>query len=148
IKYFPSFNGGTDGYIDEVYEQDGKLIVTGNFRYYISRRYDEPNLYETRDTVILDSVEARQIIRLKADDSLDKCFRCSGDKTFKGGNGGIGTYMHQQIALTDKILVRGKITTFDGQPPGYITRLNPDGPIDPDFKSGTGANYYIRSATY
>src|SRR5690606_61750 len=27
IKYFPSFNGGTDGYIGDVYEQDGKLIV-------------------------------------------------------------------------------------------------------------------------
>src|SRR5690606_10149398 len=148
IKYFPSFNGGTDGYIDEVYEQDGKLIVTGNFRYYISRRYDEPNLYETRDTVILDSVEARQIIRLNADGSLDKSFRFSGDKTFQGGNGGIGTYMHQQGTLAGKILVRGEFTTFDGQPAGYITRLNRDGTIDPDFKSGSGANYYIRSATY
>src|SRR3546814_20525081 len=63
MHVFPSFNGGTDGHIEEVYEQDGKLIVTGNFRYYISRRYEEPNLYETRDTIILESIEARQIIR-------------------------------------------------------------------------------------
>ncbi|QEC54004.1 DUF5008 domain-containing protein [Anseongella ginsenosidimutans] len=148
IKYFPAFNGGTDGRINRVYEQEGKLIITGDFRYYLSRRYDEPNLYETRDTVILDSTEARQIIRLNADGSLDKTFRFDGNKTFQGANGNIDTYMHQEGTLAGKILVSGRFTTFDGQPAGYITRLNPDGTIDEDFKSGSGANYFIHSATY
>lgn len=148
IKYFPSFNGGTDGFISDVYEQDGKLIVAGDFRYYISRRYDEPNLYETRDTTILDSIEARQIIRLHADGRLDKTFRFDGDNTFRAANGNINTYMHQEGILAGKILVSGMFTTFDGQPAGYITRLNADGTIDEDFNAGSGANYWIHSATY
>src|SRR3546814_3846457 len=46
------------------------------------------------------------------------------------------------------MLVSGNFSTFDGQPVGYITRLNEDGTIDEDFKTGSGANYYIHSATY
>lgn len=149
IQYFPAFNGGTDGFIHEVYEQEGKLIVTGNFRYYITRDYDEPNLYETRDTVILDSIEARQLIRLNADGSLDKTFRFDGaGNTFEGANGEFRTYMHQEGTEAGKIMAYGSFTSFDGQPAGYITRLNADGTIDESFKSGDGANYYITSATY
>src|SRR3546814_20063423 len=46
------------------------------------------------------------------------------------------------------MLVSGNFSTFDGQPVGYITRLNEAGTIDEDFKTGSGANYYIHSATY
>src|SRR3546814_13037089 len=46
------------------------------------------------------------------------------------------------------MLVSGNFSTFDGQPVGYITRLNEDGTIDEDFKTGSGDNYYIHSATY
>lgn len=149
IQYFPKFNGGTDGVIQEVYEQEGKLIITGGFRYYVSRDYDEPNLYETRDTVILDSIEARQIIRLNADGGLDKTYRFNaGGNTFQGANGAVRTYMHQEGTEAGKMLVFGSFTTFDGQAAGYITRLNADGTIDESFKSGRGANYYIYSATY
>src|SRR5690606_4665376 len=76
IKYFPTFNGGFHGGgIGRIYEQQGKILVTGSFRYYVTRTYDKPNRLEVRDTVIIDSTEVRQIARLNTDGTLDKSYR-------------------------------------------------------------------------
>lgn len=151
IKYFPKFNGGTDGAIGQLYEQQGKIVVSGSFRYYVSRRYDRPNRYETRDTVILDSIEMRQIARLNADGTLDKSYRfnMATNSGLPGGNGGIQTLMHKEGALAGKMLVYGSFTKFDNTNAGYITRLNVDGSIDQTFNAGgTGADFRINNATY
>lgn len=150
-KYFPKFNGGFDGGIAQLYEQNGKILVTGGFRYYISRRYDKPNKYETRDTVILDSTEIRQIARLNADGSLDKGYRYDqANKTgLPGGNGGIQSFLHKEGTLNGKLLVYGSFTKFDNVTAGYITRLNADGSIDNSFNAGgLGADFRINNATY
>lgn len=148
-KYVPTFNGGFNSAVSDLYVQDQKLIATGNFRYYVSRRYDQPNERETRDTTILDSVEIRQVARLNLDGTLDKTFRFSGNKALAGANGDIKTFLHKSGALEGKILVYGQFTTFDGEAKGYITRLNADGTVDATFNpSGTGANYYIGSVSY
>ncbi|EDM33855.1 hypothetical protein PBAL39_03262 [Pedobacter sp. BAL39] len=42
-KYFPKFNGGVAGEITQMHDQGGKILVTGNFFYYVSRQYDKPN---------------------------------------------------------------------------------------------------------
>ncbi|WP_233260855.1 DUF5008 domain-containing protein [Pedobacter sp. HMWF019] len=151
IKYFPKFNGGTDGGISQMYEQNGKVLITGSFRYYVSRRYDRPNKYETRDTVILDSTEIRQIARLNADGTLDKSYRfnTATNSGLPGGNGNIQSYMHKEGALAGKLLVYGAFTKFDNTTAGYITRLNPDGTVDPTFNpGGTGADFKINNASY
>ena len=150
-KYFPKFNGGTDAGISQLYEQNGKLLVTGSFRYYVSRRYDQPNKYETRDTVILDSTEMRQIARLNTDGSLDKSYRfnSSTNMGLPGGNGAIQSLMHKEGSLAGKLLVYGAFTTFDGKTAGHIIRLNADGTIDPSFNvGGTGTDYKINNASY
>lgn len=151
IKYFPKFNGGFDGGIGGLYEQGGKILVTGSFRYYVSRRYDKPNKYETRDTVILDSTEIRQLARLNGDGSLDKTYRYNAaTKTgLPGGNGSMGSLLHKEGNLSGKLLVYGSFTKFDNISAGYITRLNADGSIDPSFNpGGTGADFNIYTATY
>lgn len=76
-KYYPTFNGGFNSAVGKMYLQDGKLLVTGNFRYYVTRTYDQPNRLEVRDTVILDSTQVRQIARLNPDGTLDKTYRFS-----------------------------------------------------------------------
>src|SRR3546814_17892042 len=76
---------------------------------------------------------------------MDKTYRFDCNKTFQAANGYVETYVHQEGTLAGKMLVSGNFSTFDGQPVGYITRLNEDGTIDEDFKTGSGANYYIRS---
>lgn len=150
LKYYPAFNGGFDGNVGNIYESDGKILATGNFRYYIHRTYGKPNKLETRDTVILDSTEIRHVARLNTDGSLDKSFRFAPDgKSFVGGNGNVATVYHAVGPLKGKILVYGGFNRFDGESKGYIARLNENGTLDATFNPGAqGADYNISSVTY
>lgn len=150
IKYFPKFNGGTNGFISKIYNYEDKITATGDFRYYISRRYDKPNLYQTKDSVILDSTEIRQIVRLNADGSLDKTYRfnTTTGKGLSGANGFIISYMHTTGANAGKMVLVGSFTTFDDAPAPYIIRLNADGTKDASFNIGSGASSGISSLSY
>ncbi|MBT2589275.1 DUF5008 domain-containing protein [Pedobacter sp. ISL-68] len=149
-KWFPKFNGGTNGYINRVYAHQGKILATGNFRYYVKRTYDKFNYDFSRDTVILDSTEIRQVLRFNLDGSLDKTFRfnTTTNKGKESGNGNIDSYMHTDAEKLEKLVVFGSFNTFDGQPANRIVRLNPDGNIDPSFTPGSGADNTISSCTY
>ncbi|PWS31953.1 DUF5008 domain-containing protein [Pedobacter paludis] len=149
-KWFPKFNGGTNAYINRVYAHQGKILATGNFRYYVKRTYDKFNYDFSRDTVILDSTEIRQVLRFNLDGSLDKTFRfnTATNKGKESGNGNIDSYMHTDADKLEKLVVFGSFNTFDGQPANRIVRLNPDGNIDPTFTPGSGADNVISSCTY
>ena len=149
-KWFPKFNGGTNEYINRIYPHQGKILATGNFRYYVKRTYDKDNYDFTRDTVILDSTEIRQILRFYLDGSLDKTYRFN-TATNKGNvsaNGPIDTYMHTDAANLEKLMVFGNFSTFDDQPAVRILRLNADGTKDPSFNPGSGVDNGITSLTY
>ncbi|WP_316823933.1 DUF5008 domain-containing protein [Pedobacter miscanthi] len=154
IKYFPRFNGGTDSYISKIYTVDGKIIATGNFRYHVKRQYDKPNRLMELDTVILDSTEARQILRMNADGSLDKTYRfdLAANTGLPGANGNINSFMHAEGANANKLVIYGTFSKFDGGTSPNIIRLNSDGTIDPSFNPGTGtgigARNGITSLTY
>lgn len=148
--YFPRFNGGTNDYIQQMYVHQNKVLATGNFRYYVSRTYTEPNSTFTKDTVILDSTEMRQILRFNPDGTLDSSFRFN-QATGKGlpsANGPITTFMHTEPEKLEKLVVFGRFTTFDGQGANRIVRLNPDGTIDNTFTPGPGADNAIYNLTY
>lgn len=149
-KWFPKFNGGTNGFINRVYAHKGKILATGDFRYYVKRTYDKFNYDFSRDTVILDSTEIRQVLRFNLDGSLDKTFRfnTTTNKGKESANGPIDTYMHTDAEKLEKLVVFGNFNTFDGQPANRIVRLNPDGNIDPSFTPGSGADNNISSCTY
>ncbi|GGG91310.1 hypothetical protein GCM10007415_27380 [Parapedobacter pyrenivorans] len=151
-KYYPRFNGGFDGFIGRLYPQGGgKVVVGGNFRYYISRRYDQPNRLETRDSVIVDSVEVRQLARLNSDGSLDKTYRFDEgtNRSWEGGNGNAGTLYHAAGNQAGKLLVYGNFNRFDGQQAGRILRLKADGTIDETFNpGGSGADEAVYRADY
>jgi len=149
-KWFPRFNGGTNGYINRLYAHQGKILATGNFRFYVKRTYDKFNYDLSRDTVILDSTDIRQVLRFNLDGSLDKTFRfnTTTNKGKESGNGNIDSYMHTDAEKMEKLVVFGSFNTFDGQPANRIVRLNPDGNIDPSFTPGSGADNTINSCTY
>jgi hypothetical protein len=150
-KYFPTFNGGFNSHVNGIYEQNGKLLVTGTFRYYVTRTYDQPNKLEVRDTVILDSTEVRQIARLNTDGTLDKSYRfdVASNKSLPGGNGNFGSVYHTEGDQSGRMLLYGTFTSFDGQPKNYLVRLNPDGTIDETFNaSGAGPDFEVGEATY
>ncbi len=149
-KWFPKFNGGTNEFINRIYPHQGKILATGNFRYYVKRTYDKDNYDFTRDTVILDSTEIRQILRFNLDGSLDKTFRFNTG-TNKGNvsaNGPIDTYMHTDAANMEKLMVFGNFNTFDGQPAVRILRLAANGTVDQSFNPGSGVDNGIGSLTY
>ena len=153
LIYVPTFNGGTDGAITEIYAYNNKIIATGNFKYYVSRRYDQPSR-QLKDSTVIDTVDVRQLVRFNTNGTLDKTWRFDPNATGYGGkkgkslpgsNGYIRTIMHSD----GKILVHGNFTKFDDQPAGYITRLNADGTIDPTFNpGGAGADFVISYASY
>ncbi|MBC7746011.1 MAG: delta-60 repeat domain-containing protein, partial [Flavobacterium sp.] len=153
LKFTPTFNGGTDGPINSVYAFQNKIIATGDFRYYLSRRYNQPSS-SLRDSTIIDSVDVRQLVRFNTDGSLDKTWRFDANapgykgipgKSLPGGNGRLSSLMH-----TDgKLLAYGQFAKFDDTPKGYIVRLNADGTIDQSFNaSGAGADNFIFHVSY
>lgn len=149
IKYYPRFNGGFNTGVNEIYNHNGKILAVGNFRFHINRIYGKPNFTETRDSIILDSTEIRTVALLNLDGTLDKSFRFAGGKALAGANGNVSSYYHESGSLKGKLLVFGAFKTFDGQPKGYIVRLNADGTIDNTFNvGGEGANYNISNVTY
>jgi hypothetical protein len=150
IKYFPRFNGGTNEFIDRIYKHQNKILATGNFRYYVSRVYTEHNHDFTRDTVILDSTEIRQVIRFNLDGSLDKTYRfnITTNKGQPSANGPIDSYMHADADQLEKLVLFGSFTTFDQKAAGRLVRLSTDGTIDASFKTGTGFDNSISSLTY
>lgn len=152
-KYVSTFNGGTNGTIMHVYPSGSKMIVTGDFTYYLTRIYDQPShLY--KDSTIIDSTDVRQLARLNADGSLDKSWRFDENapgyrgrlgRSLPGANGPTNTLMHSD----GKILVYGQFSTFDNASVGSIVRLNADGGIDPTFNAGgAGADEFIAYMSY
>jgi len=155
LKFVPTFNGGvTGGNIDRVYAVGtDRLIVTGTFNYYVSRRYDQ-NTYDYKDSTVIDSIDVRQLAKLTADSGkLDKTWRFDANapgykgqpgKSKTGPNGSIKTLMHDN----GKIVAWGSFTKFDETDKGRLVRLNADGGIDNTFNIGTGANANITSVSY
>ncbi len=149
IKYYPTFNGGFESYVNNIYNHDGKILATGNFRYHINRIYGKPNFMETRDSVILDSTEIRNVARLNLDGTLDKTYRFNGGVALPGSNGNVNSYFHETGSLKGKLLVYGSFTRFDNTAVGYIARLNADGTLDQSFNpGGTGASFRVSNVTY
>ncbi|TCD01331.1 DUF5008 domain-containing protein [Pedobacter psychroterrae] len=149
-KNISTFNGGFDGFVDNVYAFNNKIIAAGNFRYYVSRRYNMPTR-KLQDSVVIDSVDVRQLARLNTDGSLDRTWRFDPEaigyggykgKSLPGATGSIQTLMH-----TDgKLLVWGTFSKFDDQAAGYIVRLNADGTRDQSFTAN--ADYYINYVSF
>lgn len=113
-----TFNTGT-GFNNGVYsialQEDGKIIVAGNFTTYNEQTYN-------------------RIIRLNTDGSIDS--------TFNIGTGFdlVIDFSSITIQSNGKILVGGWFTEYNGQPHNRIIRLNTDGSVDTTFNTGTGFN--------
>ena len=137
-----ALKGGVLGTVTDVQLQDdGKMILTGFFRYYVQMNY---NLTAAggRDSLHLDSTMVNYIVRLNPDGSLDKTynFDVANDRGKTSVNGAI----NKSILLPDgKLIIAGAFTKYNGQDANRIARLNPDGSLDPSFHSGTGADQVI-----
>jgi len=97
-------------------QQDGKILVGGDF-------------------AAFDGISRNRIARLNTDGTLDPSFGGGS------GAGGVGAPLVCAIALQPdgKSLVGGRFSTFHGASRSGISRLYPDGSVDPTFDPGAGA---------
>lgn len=119
---FYSGLGSDETIYSMVVQPDGKILIGGRFQKY-------------------DGVNRSGIARLLPDGQLDTSF---DPGLGMGGQvslmeGGLTIYA---LALQPdgKIIVGGEFTTFNGIDQNRLTRLNPDGSVDPGFKIGTGVS--------
>ncbi len=114
--------GVTNGAVHAVAIQplDGKILVGGVF-------------------TSISGVDRFGIARLNADGSLDS--------SFDPGTGVDNTVMDIAVQPDGKILIVGDFTSFNGIGASRITRLNPDGTLDPTINFGSGANNFIASVS-
>lgn len=101
-------------------QSDGKIIVAGEFT-----------------TVNGNPVPAR-VIRLNADGTLDTTFNT-------GGAGADGTILSLAIDSSDRILIGGSFTNYNGTSRNRIARLNADGTLDTSFVVGTGSSSNVNA---
>lgn len=116
----PTFSAGEgpNGSIRALAVQtDGKILIAGAFTTY-------------------QSVPLRGVARLNSNGTVDPSFNADG----LGAN---GTALALALQVDGRILVGGEFTTFNGVTRRRLTRLNPDGSVDPTINFGTGANSFI-----
>lgn len=99
--------GGNGAIIDATMQSDGKLILVGSFSSF-------------------NGVTANRIVRLNLDGSVDP--------TFSAGTGADGDiYSIRYNATTDKIVISGNFTTFNGKTSSGVALLNANGSLVSTF---------------
>lgn len=161
IKYVsaPVFNGGTNAAISRLFNSGDKVIAVGNFTKYVNRNYATGRtitktdpitglpVLTYKDSISVDSLDMKQLIRFNTDGSLDKTYHydAAADQTLEGGNG----YITSACQLPDgRLVLVGAFVKFDGVAAGRIVRLKLDGTVDQTFNTGTGANSTISSISF
>lgn len=111
--------GANGGIADAMMQTDGKLILVGSF-------------------TTFNNEQANHIVRLNLDGSIDKSFQSGA-----AANGDI--YSIRFNAKTNKIIVTGNFTTYNGKAASTLAVLNADGSVDATFNgeliSGGGATF-------
>ncbi|GAA4311303.1 IPT/TIG domain-containing protein [Compostibacter hankyongensis] len=145
-QWVSAIRGGVAGGISEMHVQsDGKMMVIGPFRYYVTTNYDLTSELG-QDSTHLDSTLMYYIARLNQDGTLDSSYHY--DLVNHRGKETINGSINSSILLPDdKLLIAGSFTKYDGKEVHRIARLNPDGSLDPTFKSSPGADLPIISLT-
>jgi uncharacterized delta-60 repeat protein len=111
---FSVFSGGFGGSINSMVKQDdGKIIVAGNFLNYNNSGQD-------------------YIVRLNSDGSLDT--------TFDVGDGPDSYISKVKIQSDGKVVIIGGFANYDGISRIKIARLNADGSLDTTFNPGTSTS--------
>ena len=121
----PAFNADTgasqNGSVHAIVIQpDGRILIGGVF-------------------TNVNGASLNHIARLNTDGSVDSSFNV--------GVGANNTVETLTLDSQGRILLGGQFTRASGVTRNGVTRLNPDGTVDPDINFGAGANGYVRAIT-
>ncbi|GEP93192.1 hypothetical protein CTE07_48370 [Chitinophaga terrae (ex Kim and Jung 2007)] len=143
----PAFNGGVDGSIRKVFTNGNSITAIGGFNFYLQRVYGYGDYRGKYDSLAIDSVRIKNLVRFFPDGSLDSSFNynLALHKSFDGPNGPINDGFMQEDG---KLILVGRFTKYNNEAANNIVRLNADGSIDRTFKSGNGSDLDISSITY
>ncbi|WP_158563274.1 DUF5008 domain-containing protein [Chitinophaga silvatica] len=143
----PAFNGGVDGSISKLFTRGNMITAVGSFNYYLQRVYGYGDYRGRRDSLAIDSVRIKNMVRFFADGSLDSSFNYNllTHKSYDGPNGPIIDALMQDDG---KVILVGRFTKYNNETVNNIVRINDDGSIDRTFKTGNGADQYISSIKY
>ncbi len=108
---FNSGAGANDGVSTISIQNDGKIIIGGQFTHY-------------------NGTEINHIARINSDGTLDA--------TFDPGSGTNGTVRTTTIQSDGKIIIGGSFTTFNGTVKNRIARLTANGTLDASFDPESG----------
>ena len=111
-------NGASSIVYTTVLQNDGKIIIGGNFTAY-------------------NGTARSRIARLNTDGTLDV--------TFNPGMGANSVIFTTAIQSNGKIIIGGEFSSYNGTTINRIARLNTDGTLDATFNIGTGVNYDVYS---
>ena len=119
----PAFNADTgasqNGSVHAIVIQpDGRILIGGVF-------------------TNVNGASLNHIARLNTDGSVDSSFNV--------GVGANNTVETLTLDSQGRILLGGQFTRASGVTRNGVTRLNPDGTVDPDINFGAGANGYVRA---
>jgi uncharacterized delta-60 repeat protein len=116
-------NGNGDGANNSIkstiIQNDGKIIITGNFTTY-------------------NGILVNRIARLNSNGTLDLSFN-------NNGIGSDGVIQCVKLQSDGKIIITGDFTSFNGIAINRIARLNNDGSIDSSFNPGSGADRIVHN---
>jgi uncharacterized delta-60 repeat protein/uncharacterized repeat protein (TIGR01451 family) len=114
--FFDTAIGANDVVRAVVIQPDGKVLVGGSFTNFAGATYN-------------------RVVRLNSDGSLDA--------GFTPGAGANDTIYSIAVQPDQRILLAGEFSRCSGVTRARITRLMPDGTVDPQINFGTGANNFI-----
>ncbi|MEI2275529.1 DUF5008 domain-containing protein [Sphingobacterium sp. ML3W] len=122
-----AFNGGILGNAPlKVFAvSDNMVVAVGNFKDYYKIDYT----YSSRDNRRYLLTEAKNVIRMKADGSLDSTFAFKN----QGANGNI---MDAALIDNDRVVIVGAFTSYNGKAVPGIACIKKDGTLDPSFNLG------------
>lgn len=135
--------GGVIGSINDLHVQDdGKILVTGLFRYYVKPDYFLTSVTTGRDSTHLDSTRVNFLARLNKDGSLDTTYNYNLNT--QSGKESVNGPIKKSILLPDgKLIIVGNFTKYNGKSANRIARIKTDGSLDQTFKPGEGADLTI-----
>ena len=168
-----TFNAGGAGANATVYamavQADGKIVIGGDFTTYnnvanfnhLARLNPDGSVDTTFNVAVSGPSDSVRAIALQLDGRIligglftnvngtaaSHIARLNAngtvDTSFNAGLGANDAVFSIALQADTRIVVGGEFTSFSGVTRNRITRLNPDGTVDPSINFGTGANNFV-----
>lgn len=138
IDTVSAFNGGSSSSITKIFPTtDDGIIAIGNFSTHLKIDYR----YSSRENRRFDFSRVSNVMKLKADGSLDSAYSHQ--------NLGASGFVFDGAQLADgKILLVGSFKTFNGVASNNMVVLNADGSVDKGFTIGSGPTDEVTAVSY